>query len=390
MVEVVNYDLSKKEVHLNISNKKCERFDCPECGESCEIYDHQKERVWRHLDTMQFQTFIHAKVPRIECGEHGIRTIKLPWAEKHSRFTLLFEKVAIDILQHCSIQESCQLLSISWDEADGIMWRAVRRGLKRKESYCPKRIAIDEIAHRKGQKYLTIVTDHNGGVEYVGKGRSMESLNPYFQSFSLDQLEEIECITMDMHQSYVKSVIGYVPWGHRKIVFDKYHVMAHLNKAVDAVRRAENRQFTRKTDRTLRKTKFLWLYNRENIPEDKKNQFENLRKKNLKVGKAWSMKELFRHFWSYRNVEEAKIFFRRWYFWVCHSKLKPMHKVAETLKHRLENLLTYCSMQVTNAKAESINAKIKQLKVQAHGFRNFNRFRNSILFHLGKLDLYPL
>ena len=104
---------------------------CPECSQPMHIHDWE-ERRWRHLDSCQFKTLLVARVPRVRCPEHGSQVVKVPWAEKFGRFTQLFERLAIQVLQICSVAESCRLLRISWEEADGIKQRAVDRGLARK------------------------------------------------------------------------------------------------------------------------------------------------------------------------------------------------------------------------------------------------------------------
>lgn len=386
----VLYSVESEEVRIYVEDTAEARFPCPSCGKSCRVYDHQEERVWRHLDTMQMQTYLHARVPRIKCDIDGVKVIKLPWAEKHSQFTVLFERFAIDLLLQTSIAKACKLLRISWDEGDGIMTRAVKRGLARKSQRVIRHMAIDETSSAKGLKYLTIVSSGDGAVEYVGDGRRKESLDAYFQGLDVEIRRSVEAITMDMWHPYLASVRDYIPLADEKIVLDKYHIMAHLNHAVDLIRRQENAILRKKNCDTLKNTKYLWLYNPDNMPMQKRELFEKIKKKELRVCRAWAIKESFRSFWDFEDEKVATEFFSRWYSWASHSKFYPMAKVAKMLKRHFAQIVTYCRMRVTNAIAESINAKIQKLKKAAHGFRNFERFRYAIYFHYGKLDLYPL
>jgi len=130
------------------------------------VYDHQ-ERVWRHLDSCQFQTFVHARVPRVDCPTHGARQVIVPWDDDGSQFTKLFERLAIDLLRACSIQKAHEVLRITWDEAWGIMDRAVRRGRARKRPQPLRYIGIDEKSARKGHRYLTLVVNAESGQEYI-------------------------------------------------------------------------------------------------------------------------------------------------------------------------------------------------------------------------------
>jgi transposase len=339
---------------------------------------------------MQMQTFLHASVPRIDCPHHHVKAIKLPWANPRSKFTLLFEKLAIDLLKECSISKVCELLRVSWDEADGIMYRAVRRGLSRKEQRSLKRIAIDETSYAKGQSYLTLVNDGNGAVEFVSEGRRMDSLSPYFKGLSPLQLTSFEAISMDMWEPYIKCTKQYVPEAHKKIVFDKYHVMYYLNQAVDRTRREEHRQLRKDNIQTLNKTKYLWLYNPDNLPDKHRPVFEDLKKQNLKVGRAWAIKESFREFWTCPDEQSAREFFESWYNWASRSQLRHVIKTAKMILTRIDNIVTYCSKPITNANAEALNAKVQHVKRTARGFRNIERFKTAIYFHCGKLDLYPL
>jgi len=387
----VDYSVEEQEVHVHLSDRGLSKFECPQCGKSCSVYDHQGERVWRHLDTMQMSTYLHAPVPRVDCEECGVKVIKFPWSEKHSRFTLLFESRAIDTLKTCSKSDACQLLRVSWDEADGMMERAVRRGLSRKEAKICQGIAVDETSEKRGHNYLTIVTSHeSGAVEFVGEGRKEATLDEYYQALSESQKQGIEVVSMDMWDPYIASTRNNLSDGEDKIVFDKFHVMRLLNEAVDKVRRTEHRMLMQEGDETLKRTKYIWLYHPDNMPEHVLPDFRELKSLDLKVSRAWAMKESLRRLWSYKYIGAARRHFLKWYFWATHSRLQPMIDAARTIKRRIESVLRYCKFPVTNAIAESVNAKIQHVKRMARGFRNTQKFKNAIYFHCGKLELYPL
>jgi len=125
------------------------------------------------------------------------------------------------------------------------------------------------------------------------------------------------------------------------------------------------------------------------MSEKSKKSFREFTLTELKVGRAWSIKEAFRHFWSYRYKGSAISFFKKWYFWATHSKLKPIIKSAKTLKRHFEGIIAYLKHRITNAVSEGINSKIQSIKANARGFRNFQNYRIAILFHCGKLELYP-
>lgn len=365
------------------------QWKCPECATPLGLYDHSEERIWRHLDSCQFKTFLHAKPPRVHCPTHGVKQVKLPWAEPRSRFTALFERLAIDVLKETDVLGATRILRISWDEAWHIMELAVERGLANKGERVVRQIGVDEKAIAKGQQYMTIACDLElGTVEYVGEGRKQETLEKYFEGLSAKQLSRIKAIAMDMWDPYVAAVRERVPEGMKKIVYDRYHVMGHMNKAVDTVRKQESRDFRDEGDGRLTGSKYLWLYGKENLPDKHRDRFQALKAMNLKTGRAWAIKESLREFWAYQEEGWARRFWKKWNFWATHSRLKPVIKAARTIGVHLSNILTYFTHRITNAVSEGINSKIQTIKKMACGFRNRENFKTAIFFHCGGLDLY--
>lgn len=390
-VERVDYSVEAQEVRVYLTDQGGEGYPCPECGQMCSVYDHQPERVWRHLATMQMSTYLHASAPRICCGRCGVKVVSLPWAGKHSRFTLLFEGRTIEVLKACSKSDAADLLRVTWDEADAVMERAVKRGLARRKKNINKGIAVDETSSKRGHHYLTIVTSHDdGAVEFVGEGRKETTLDEYYEGLTEAQTNGIRAVSMDMWDPYIASTKNHLDDAEKKIVFDKFHIMRLLNEAVDKVRRQEHQRLMEGGEDTLKKTKYLWLYNPDNIPEHKLQMFYKLQAMDLKVSRAWAIRESLRRLWKYTYLGSARNYFRRWYFWATHSRLRPIIESAKTIHRRLENVLLYCKYHITNALGEAVNAKIQYVKRRARGFRNLNSFKNAIYFHCGKLDLSPL
>lgn len=389
---VTNVDLKMEErlVEIDVLWPSDERVECPECGRSCTIKDHREERRWRHLDTMQFQTIIKSRVPRSECPEHGVKTINVPWAGPNSRFTLLFERFAIDVMMAAkSIKEASKLLGLSWDQVHHIQARAVERGLARREMDAIKHVGIDEKSFLKGHKYASLMVDIDGErVLDVVEGRTLESANALWQKLPVEVRAGIDAVAMDMWDAFITSAKTNAP--QADIVHDKFHISKYLNEAVDKVRRKEHKEFMKEGDETLKGAKHLFLKNPQNMRDNEKERFKALRLDNLKVGRAWSIKEQFSEFWTYSYQASAKKFFDQWYWWATHSRLKPMADVAKLMKRHLDHILTYLRHQITNAMMEGFNSKIQTIKANARGYRNFANYRIAILFYCGKLELYPL
>lgn len=388
-VERVELQLEDGEVHVHLAHGEA-MWCCPECGQACPLYDHGPQRTWRHLDTCQYQTLLHASVPRTECAEHGVRIVSVPWAEPGGHFTALFERLAIDWLQAASQSAVAARLGLSWDEIHGIMERAVRRGLKRREAEPIPHVGVDEKSFRKRHRYATIVTDLDRScVLYVAEGREQSSLDGFWDTLSDEQRDGIQAVAIDMCDAYENSIKAHLPQADEKIVYDKFHVAKQLGEAVDQVRRRENKQLRAVGDDRLVGTRYAWLRNPDNFDSDQWREFGELRRSHLKTARAWALKEQAMVLWDYRYEKPARKHFAWWYRWATHSRLQPMIDKARMLKRRLENVLTYLKHGITNAVSESLNSKIQWVKYTARGFRNFENFKTAIYFHCGGLDLEP-
>ena len=361
---------------------------CPACGAVAPGYDSRLRR-WRHLNTMQWKTFIEAEVPRVNCPKCGVKQIRVAWAEDGSRFTELFEAFAIQVLQAVRSKVQAQwLTALSWDQVDRIMERAVSRGLNRRSLDHLAYVGLDEKSFGKGHDYVSVLHDIAGKrVLDVVPERTREAADALWATVPEAQREAIRACAMDMWENYLESTREAAP--QALIVHDKFHVAKELNKAVDLVRRQEHRALKQAGQETLTKTKYLWLKNPRNWSERQHETFQSIKVDTLKVGRAWAIKEAFAKFWNYHYSASAKKFFDRWYFWATHSRLPPIITAAKTLKRHLTGLLAYTKHRITNAAAEGTNGKIQLLKANARGYRNFTQYRISILFHCGGLDLYP-
>jgi transposase len=385
----VELKLTEGEVHVWVGLPPKQHWVCPDCSERAPIHDH-RERVWRHLDTFQYRTLLHARIPRLNCPTHGVRQLRVPWAEDSSHYTALFEAFAIDWMKQAPISAVAERLQLSWDEAAGIQARAVRRGLARRRPEPPVYVGVDETSFQRRHEYVSVVTDlERTRVLYVADDRKQESLDGFWESLPAEHLSSIEAVAMDMWEPYIQSTHEHLPGAGSKIVFDKFHVAQHLNEAVDKVPRRENRELPAEGIDWLKGTKYAWLRNPGNFSRRGWQEFGPLRKSLLKTARAWALKEVAMRLWDLRYLGVVEKNFRTWYGWAIRSRLEPMKWVARMIKSHWENIKTYFKHHITNAGAEAMNAKIQAVKYMSRGFRNRERFRNAIYFHCGGLDLYP-
>ena len=385
----VELRLEQGEVEVHVEHFSPADLVCPECGSSSRRYD-ARRRQWRHLPTCQYTTILSAEVPRVECCEHGVKTIGVPWSVGGSGFTVLFESLVIDWLQEASILAVARRLGVSWDQVDGVMQRAVKRGLLRRERSAPRRLGVDETAFQRRHEYVTVIADIvEGVVLHVADGRSRAVLESYYRGLDPQEAARIEAVSMDMWRPYIQATEAALPDGAAKLAFDKFHVARHLSKAVDRVRADENRALRKQGDQSLVGTKHLWLFHPQNLTLDQRALVDALVTKAHRTGRAWMLRQLAMEMWNVSEIDHARVIFRRFYAWAVRSKLGPMKRSAHMIRDHLRGILNAIQLGITNARLEGINSVIQWLKKSARGFRNRSRFRNAIYFHLGGLDLYP-
>jgi len=254
----------------------------------------------------------------------------------------------------------------------------------------PAHLGVDEKAAGRGEDYITVVSDVDAGVvRYVADERKEASLDAYFDTLPTEELARIEAVAMDMWEPYANSVRAHLPDPDDKIVFDRYHIMSHMTKAVDTVRKAENKRLRAGGNDALVGTKYLFLYSAENLPERHAERFGALRDSDLKTARAWAIKEDLRWLWDYVRRGWAERHWRRWYFWATHCRLEPVIEVAKMIKRHYDGVMAFFSHRLTSATAEGLNSRIQAIRVSARGYRNREHFKTAIYFHLGGLDLYP-
>jgi len=293
------------------------------------------------------------------------------------------------VLQACgNVKSAALLMGLDWSSVHRIMERAVERGLKRREVQDLQHVGIDEKSFGRGHSYVSLLVDLTGGrVLEVVEDRTEEAANQLWNALPQEQREQIEAVAVDMWPAFLNTAQTHAV--NAEIVHDRFHISQHLNEAVDQVRRQEHKHLQSQGDDRLTGSKQLWLFNPENIHEDRWLEFETLKDQQLKTSRAWAIKEQFRWLWEYRYAANAKKFFDGWYGWATRCQLKPMIKVAKMLKRHLPNILSYFRHRITNAKSEGFNSRIQSIKSQARGFRAFKNYRTRILFYCGKLSLMP-
>jgi len=363
------------------------QLNCPTCGKSCPIHDH-RHRKWRHLDTCQFTTLVEADVPRVDCPEHGCQSLPGPWSGPGSRYTLLFEAFVLSWLKVSTVDAVRKQLKLSWNAVDGIMMRAVKRGLARiKQPLSARHLCVDEVGFKKGHQYVTVISDRQGRALQLTDDRGVESLASYLRSLRDHQLDEIKTRSMDMNMAYIIAARIHLPNAVDKIAFDHFHVAKMLCAVVDKTRQAEMKQIPSSDRKDAHRSRYLWFYSKQNRLGPRAERLEVARLVLPQTSQCWVMKELARDLWHRRYDDHSRKLWQEWMAMAKDTAIPLMASVARMVAMRLYGILNAMKNRVSNGNAESLNSKIRLLRIKSRGFRNKERFKLGVMFHYGKLNM---
>jgi transposase len=336
---------------------------------------------------------VEADIPRVECPEHGVKQLAVTWAVKGSRFTAEFESTVLLWLEHDPISTVAENFRLSWDEVDGIMSRAVKRGLARRNQTSPRSIGIDETSFQKHHQYVTVILDKDTDtIIDILDDRRADTLKTWFETQDKSDFSQLQSITMDMWDPFINAVKKSFQDAENLIAFDRFHVSQHFGKALDKVRAEEHRGFVEGTGKSpLVRSKYQWLTNSQRTDNRaaRRKEFLQLTRLNLKTARAWRIKEAATLLWDYSYMGAAEKSWKHLLGWISRCRLKPMMAVGNMVRRYFWGILNAIRLKVNNSMLEAKNACIQRIKKIACGFRNKKRFKTAILFHLGGLDLQP-
>jgi len=372
---------SEKELHLTISHEPRVKFEVE--GENCSVYDHV-DRTWKHLNFFQHVCYLHAKVPRVKTSNGNVLTVDLPWAQSGSSFTLLFEALVVVLAKSgMSMLAIGNYLNISDKSAFNIVSNLVNHSLATQPLEDCAMLSIDETSCKKGHDYLTVLSDiDEQKVVGIGFGKDVSAANMALGELTFRDAnpKAAKAICMDMSPSFVSFAKTSLP--QADIVFDKFHIHALLNKAVDEVRKKEHKE-----KEGLKNTKFLWLKNFNNLNSTAQEKVSYLKLCFPKLGEAHRLKELFKEVWNEKKPVQVAKHMAAWIEMAVDSNIAPMIEFVKMLERHMKGIEAYFKHIVTNGLAESLNARIQEIKRTAKGYRNKYNFKTMIYFHLGGLDL---
>lgn len=374
---------------LEIRLEPDERFRrrCSCCGEVGTKRGRLGLNRYRHVPLWNLDCTILYRPHRVSCRACGVHVEELDWAE--GRATKAFAITLGVWARSLSFQRVAEVFRCSWGLVNKCVTAMVEYGLAHRDLGHVRVIGVDEISRRKGHTYVTNVYDLEAGVLlYAHEGRGTDAMHAFFDMFGPERTAQLESICCDMWEPYVKVIEERAP--HAALVFDKFHIVAHLTKAVDTVRRDEIRAKGADHRALMNKTRYIFLANRENLSPAKELTLAAILAMNLAITKAYILKEGFRQFWECRNSLEAFQFFDRWFWLATHSRLKPLRDFAWMVRRHLTGVLSYFLRRITNATTEGLNNKAKAIIHQAFGFRSLHTLTSCLYLRMGNLPIPKL
>ena len=370
---------------------------CPENGERVKCYDHVEEMVWRHLNVFEHKCEIRCRLPRGRSEKSGkIYRVRPPWEGLSKHFTKAFEAMTLLLLREMPVSAVGRMIN----EHDTRLWRMLKAHVAVahpqvdwSQVTC---VGCDEMSVRKGHRYVSVFCDLVGKrVLFATPGKD----KTVWKSF-VDALAEhhghprsIEEISVDMSPAYIAGVKENIG-AHAKLVFDKLHVIAHVNDAVDAVRREEMRQGGWATHNDLKETRWIWLKNPENLTEKQKAKYERLEAKNFLTAKAYQMRLTLQDIYQLPYATVAKRKLLAWCRWVRRVGKKQtsllfckMVACAKMIESHLPGILAHWKQGTTNAFLEGFNSVFSAVKRKARGFRSSDNLIVMLYFTAGKLRI---
>ncbi len=377
----IKFSRDRGRLDLKIDFHKGATFPCPSCEERrCPVHD-TKERTWRHLNFFQYETYLHARVPRVRCGKCGIRQVDVPWARSGSGFTLLFELLVLQLCREMSVAGVGALVGEHTNRIWRILEHYVERARRRIDLSSFHILGIDGFSVRKGHEYMTSFSDIDASrVIFTGESRRREVIEEFADDMEERgyDLRDIDLICCDMWDPYLNGIGKHIPGA--SVVFDRFHIMKQMNKAIEKVRWAEQKE-----NKDLKKTRFIWLKNPKNLTEKQAEQLTELKKLDLKTARAYQIKLALSRFWEIREPKEAEHYLTKWYFWATYSRLDPVIEVARGIKRYWQGVLNYTLSRITNGVVEGLNSKIKTAMKRAYGFKQTQYLKTIVYLVVGKL-----
>ena len=360
-----------KTLRLWVRRKSSERkLVCAGCGRSVSEIAEVCEREIRDLPCFEYRTTVVIELYRVRCPDCGVKIERVAQLPSKAPFSKRFEDAVGEACESAAARRVAKQVGLAASTVRSIDLRYLERWAAGRRQPGLRQLGVDEIHLGKKQKFLTVASNLESGEPlWFGRERKKETLDEFFQDeLSARQRRGIEAACVDMWEPYRQSIEQWAP--DCRIVYDKFHVMQHANRAVDEVRRAE---FFRKGGRMrglVKGKRWLLLTRWVNLTVGKRRQLNELFTLNRRLLKAYLLKESLDRLWEYRYEGAMVRYFKGWMDQLRWQRLLPFQKLAEMLLDHLDGILNYCRTKVPLGVVEAINGNIKTLLRRGRGYRN--------------------
>jgi transposase len=365
---------SDGEVIVSVRAKWRERDRCGVCRRRCGRYDlGDGRRRWRALDLGTTFCVLEAAAPRVRCRAHGVVVAAVPWARHGSRFTRAFEDQVAWLACECSKVAVSELARVAWRTVGSIVERVAEEARRRVDMYAGlKRIGIDEISHRKGQRYLTVVVDHDTGrLVWAAAGRDRATVLQFFDALGEERCKQIELVSCDMAAWIAGPVAERCPSAVRCV--DPFHVVQLATDALDEVRREVWREARRQGNMELAKdlkgARFCVWKNPEHLTDRQRAKLADIQKTNGPVYRAYLLKEQLRQIYRV-PAQHAEQLLDQWLAWARRCRMPAFVKLAKTITAQREGIMAAVKNGLSNARVEQLNTQIRLITRKAFGFHS--------------------
>ncbi len=378
------------QLHVKIRPRKNSKGECGECGKRGPTYDTARTpRLFEFVPLWGFAVFFVYVMRRIDCPDCGIKTERVPWADGKNRSCNVYRLFLARWARRLPWSEVATIFGTTWNVVcRSIRW-VVDYGLEQRELDNIKSIGVDEVAIWKGHKYLTVVYQIDEGIRrllWVGRERTEKTLIGFFDMLTEEQAKTIEFVASDMWKPYLNVIKEKL--SHALHVLDRFHIVSKLNKAIDEIRAKEARKL--KADGfepVLKRTRWCFLKRPENMTDNQAEKLTDVLQYDLKIVRAYLLKESFDAFWTYTSPYWAGWYLDKWCTRAMRSRLEPIKKFVGTLREHRELLLNWfkAKKEISSGVVEGLNTNVKLALRKARGFKSYEVAETALYHELGRL-----
>ena len=339
---------------------------CSRCRARCPGYDAgDGTRRWRTLDVGSTKTYLQAPAPRVCCGEHGVVVAHVPWARPGAKCSHVFEDTCAWLAAHTALSVVTVFLRVAWRTVAAIVARVVTDGRETNDLLTGlTRIGIDEIAYRKGHRYLTCVVDHTSGrLVWAAQGRNKATLETFFEELGAERAAELTHVSAHGAEWIHAVVTERAP--QALICLDAFHVVAWAMKALDKVR------VRTMTKAGISDRHAMWAV-RKNPPDltgEQRTSLAAIADTNTTLYRAYLLKEQLREVFRIKGVTGRQLL-AGWLSWASHSHIPEFVALARSIRRYRDLIWNTLAHNVSNARSEATNTHLRALTKRAYGYHS--------------------